>query len=421
MKFLLFYKGNYGANLRGPEMRYAALAKELNELGHRVALCGRTANKHCIPSNVSFISVANIWKLLKTLVRSDVIILHGGGPVVLLLAIFSGLIGKRVVLDSYAPQWVEMDEVLSKSKEHYSFKLLSKAYFNAARCLLGALVFNLTIVANKRQLDIYRGMMAPFTLTHDFARIHVIPFGCNEQQEWSKEKGKEKLAELANTSFAHDDFLIGWLGGTYGWFDLEGVLQELSKAIIKNNKIKMVFFGVSEERKNELLGFVDETAKSNIVFLPWVDFSHRFEYWAGFDLSLVWGGAGYENDYASRTRNFDCLTLGLPIVQNHDDEWSIRLEQSGAGVVTTKEQMSQVLFQLSNSPETVNEMRAAMSQLAPQFYWGRFAKKLTQAVDSMPMSLIRRLVGIVAFSFLLPALLVFFVFHAIAFLFSRDR
>lgn len=420
MRFLLLYKGHYGAALRGPEMRYAALANELVLLGHEATLCGRSGDSRYIPDRVKFIPVANAWLLLKTLLRSNVLVLHGGGPLVLLLAIFSGLIGKRVVLDSYAPQWVEMDEVLSKGKERYLFKLLFKAYFNAARCLLGGLVFNLTIVANKRQLDMYRGMLAPFALTHDFSRIAIIPFGCDERQDWSPELGKEMLAELANTQFANDDFLIGWLGGTYGWFDLEGVLKELSKAIIQNRKIKMVFFGVDEQRKAELLGFVDETAKGNIFFLPWVDFSRRFEFWAGFDISLVWGGVGHENDYASRTRNFDCLTLGLPIVQNHDDEWSIRLEQTGAGVVTTKEELSQVLFQLSNSPEKVNEMRGSMSRLAPEFYWSRFAEKLVQHVERTPMSLVRRLVGIVVFLLLLPAILLFFVFNLFVILFGRD-
>ncbi|MFD2405978.1 hypothetical protein ACFSVK_09730 [Azorhizophilus paspali] len=81
------------------------------------------------------------------------------------------------------------------------------------------------------------------------------------------------------------------------------------------------FFGADEFRQAELLRSVGEEARANVVFMPWVEFSRRFEYWAGLDVSLVWGAEGYENDYASRTRNFDCLTLGLPIVQNMDDEW----------------------------------------------------------------------------------------------------
>lgn len=419
MKFLLLYKGTYGAALRGPEMRYAALATELQGLGNEVVLCGRSGDHRGIPENVAFIPVANLWLLLQTFLRSDVILLHGGGPVVLLLAALAGLLGKRVVLDGYVPHWIELDEVIGNGAGSAAPSLLVKAYFNVARSLLGVLVFNLTIVANKRQLDMFRGMMAPFALTHDFSRVTVVPFGCNEQQDWSQETGREMLAGLANTSFARDDFLIGWLGGTYGWFDLGGVLAEVSKAASRNNRIKMVFFGVDEQRQAELLAFVDAAARENILFLPWVDFSRRFEYWAGFDISLVWGGEGYENDYASRTRNFDCLTLGLPIVQNEDDEWGVRLEQSGAGVVASQSSLADALFELSNRPDKLSTMRDSMSKLAPDFYWSRFAEKLVDSVKTTPMSLGRRLVGLAAFCLALPAVFMFFAFTFFMAIFKR--
>lgn len=420
MRFLLLYKGTYGAALRGPEMRYAALASELVELGHEVSLCGRSGDSRGVPENVEFVRVSNAWTLLKAFLRSDAILLHGGGPLVLLLAILSGLLGKRVVLDGYVPHWIELDEVISNGAGASAPKLLIKAYFNVARSLLGALVFNLIIVANKRQLDMFRGMMAPFALTHEFPRVTIIPFGCSEQQNWSQEEGRALLAELADTSFSRDDFLIGWLGGTYGWFDLGGVLTEVSKAISRNKKIKMIFFGVDEQRKDELLAFVDTAARGNILFLPWVDFSRRFDYWAGFDVSLVWGSEGYENDYASRTRNFDCLTLGLPIVQNDDDEWGSRLRRSGAGVVADQSALSDVLFELSNNSDKVSAMRASMSALAPQFYWGRFATKLVDRIKTSPMSLGRRVIGLTAFCLALPAVFMFFAFTFIMAIFKRS-
>lgn len=421
MNILLFYKGHYGTALRGPEMRYAALASELIKLGHNAIICGHSSDSNSIPEDVTFVPIANLLLLAKTFWRSDVIMLHGGGPLILLLTILSGLFGKRIVLDGYAPAWIEQDEIISNGvKTTLALKLLVKAYFNVARSLLGGLVFNLVIVANKRQLDMFRGMMAPFSLTHNFQRISVIPFGCNVRQNWSQEEGRQMLAEQANTSFTLDDFLIGWLGGTYGWFDLPTVLKEVSKAISRNNKIKMIFFGVDEYRKAELLAFVDDACKENILFLPWIDFSRRFEYWSGFNISLVWGGEGYENDYASRTRNFDCLTLNLPVVQNEDDEWGPRLEQFDAGVVANQYTLADKLFELSNSPERVAIMRNSMSQLAPEFYWSRFAEKLMNAVNASSMSLIRRIVGLATFSLVLPAIFIFFAFNLIQIILKRS-
>lgn len=419
MKILLVYKGDYQATLRGPEMRYAELASELVKLGHEVTLCGRTGDHRSIPYKVNFVPVASKWLLLKSFFRSDYNVLHGGGPLVLLFAILSSLFGKRLVLDGYVPHWIELDEVIKNSNNASLPKLLIKAYFNVARSLLGGLVFNFIIVANQRQLDMFRGMIAPFSLTHNFSRVAIIPFGCTVQQNYSMSTGREMLAQAANKTFSDGDFLIGWLGGTYGWFDLSSVLKEVSKAICSNKNIRMVFFGVEEDRKSELLSFVNSEARDNILFLPWIDFSRRFEYWSGFDISLVWGGDSYENDYASRTRNFDCLTLGLPVVQNKDDEWGPRLEEAGAGMVANQDTLTDVLLDLSNSPDKVDSMRTSMSELAPKFYWNCFAKKLIEHIDNSPMSLIRRLVGLIAFSLVLPAILTFFAFTFIKLIFKR--
>lgn len=418
MRFLLFYKGSYGASLRGPEMRYSALARELLKLGHKVTLCGRSGDSKGIPSGVNFVLVSRFFLLSKSFFASDVVVLHGGGPFALLLAIFSGALGKKIVLDSYVPHWVELDELMSSSSGLSRLKLLVKAYFNVARSLLGGLVFNLVVVANKRQLDLFRGVVAPFTLTHEFSRIAVIPFGCNEQQNFSMSRGRELLSNLAGAPFSCNDFLIGWLGGTYGWFDVGVVLKQVSHAIVKNRNIKIVFFGVESARKEELLSFVDSTARGNVIFLQWVDFSKRFEYWSGFDVSLVWGKEGYENDYASRTRNFDCLTLGLPIVQNNDDEWGGRL-QSGGGAIADQSSLTDTLLSLSAHPERVVAMRESMLKLAPNFYWSRFAQTLLDVLVDSKMSLIRRIVGIFAFSSILPALFLFFSFSFFRFLFKR--
>lgn len=410
MKFLILYKGIYGIALRGPEMRYASLASELVALGHKVVLCGRPGDQSGVPENVEFVSVSKIIRLFLAFISSDVLVIHGGGPLVLFFALIAGLLGKNVILDSYVPHWIELDEIIGKKSNKIQLRLLIKAYFNVARSLFGALIFNGIIVANKRQLDLVRGMMAPFLLTHDFSRIFIVPFGCNELKIAEKKIGRKLMGELKGSEFSDNDFLIGWLGGTYGWFDLESVLSTVSLSIIKNKNIKLVFFGVDSSRQEELLSSVTDSAKGNIYFLPWVDFSTRFDYWAGFDISLVWGGDGYENDYASRTRNFDCLTLGLPIIQNEDDEWGERLEKSGAGRAVDLSSLSELLFELSNDPEKVAQMQQSMSRLSSEFYWSRFANAVVNGVSNNPMSLSRRIFGFVGFFLILPALAVFFLY-----------
>jgi len=421
MNFILLYKGHYGAALRGPEMRYAALAQELIKKGHSVTLSVCSDDRSNIPSGVGFVPVFNIPRLIKSLFSSDVVVLHGGGPIILLLVIISSLLGKHIVLDGYAPRWIELDKIARSKKDTSQVKLLTKAYFNVMRGFLGTLMFNLIIVANKRQQDMFRGMMAQFTLTQNFPRVVTIPFGCSEQVSLAKEMGRKNLAKFSNSSFSNDDFLIGWLGGAYSWFGLEGVVTEVANAMIKNNKIKIIFFGVNEQRQIKLLSCVDASVKENIIFLPWINFEQRFDYWCGFDISLVWGEKDYENDYASRTRNFDCLTLSLPIIQNYDDEWGPRLQQSGAGIVTCKPQLADTIFDISKDPDMVKNMSLSMRAIAPDFYWSRFTEKLISSIETTPMSIGRKLIGLILFFMMMPAVFTSFIFSFLVLPFQKNH
>jgi glycosyltransferase involved in cell wall biosynthesis len=416
MKFLLLYKGDFGSSLRGPELRYYSLASSLLNSGNDVYLCGRAGNEQGVPNKVTFVPVSNFIKLMKSFFDSDIILLHGGGPLIMILALFSGFLGKKIILDCYVPHWIELDEIVKKTKK-YNVKLLIKSYFNVARSFFGVVFFNAVIVANQRQLDLMRGMMAPFWLTHEFSRIHIISYGCDEKLlNYRNRNSRQLLSKLAGEDFSSTDFLIGWLGGAYGWFDMDAVIKAVSEAVKENKNIKLVLFGVENEAKKDIVAEIPEIARHNIFFLPWIDFSKRMDYWAGLDISLVWGGAGYENDYDSRTRNFDCLTLGLPIIQNKDSEWGARLDDSGAGKTATLEDLPSILVDLSYSPDAVNLMSRSMENLAAAFYWDESAEKILNIVPRMSMRFMRRLFGFFAFLLVLPAFFVSAAFVLISYL-----
>jgi len=413
LNFFLIYKGHYGTSLKGPEMRYVGLAKSLVSAGHSVSLAARSFDTNLYSPKLNFVAVHNMYKMFVTMLKSDVMVLHGGGPFILISAILVSFLGKKIVLDGYVPHWIELDEVAHKTKS--SFVLSAKSAFNAFRSLLAVFVFDLIIVANNRQLDLMRGFAGAFTRTREFSKIQIIPFGCEPYELRSRVEGLALLNSINEKSpvLNESDFLVGWLGGTYGWFDLNSVVAALSDAFAQNQQIKLVFFGVSEENQVMLLSNLPESLQSQIVFLPWVPFMERFKYWAAFDISLVWGGQGYENDYASRTRNFDCLSLGLPIIQNEDDEWGRRLEKHGAGIVTTQQRLSTDLLHISQDSKALELLKNNMVQLAPEFYWDEFAKTLINSVQRVKTGGIRRLFGVLALLTLLPALLLFFVYELV--------
>ncbi|BBP44316.1 hypothetical protein [Thiosulfativibrio zosterae] len=421
MKFFLIYKGDYGTGLKGPEMRYIGLGNALSQKGHEIYIAVNRNTQNSPLNRLNFIPLNKPLKLLKTIFESDVIVLHGGGPLILLLSIISVFFGKKVILDNYVPHWIELDEVMNNSKP--SIKLLIKSQFNVFRSLLGLFSFDFVIVANQRQQDLLRGMIAPFSRTFDFNKIKVIPFGCQPYNPLPKSDGVSLLNSIATTQtpLTSNEFLIGWLGGTYGWFNLNSVMSALSEAFEKNSQIKLVFFGVSVEQQIDILSKLPNTVHHQIIFLPWVPFKDRLDYWSAFDLSLVWGGEGYENDYASRTRNFDCLSLKLPIIQNQDGEWGPRLTQTQTGLVTNIENLAKDVLYLSRHPEALTQMKKNLELLAPSFYWDEFANKLLESEKYSRFHPIKGFIHLVALLAIIPTISIFFFYEILTHLLMIKR
>ncbi|MFD2836491.1 hypothetical protein ACFS3C_07815 [Azotobacter vinelandii] len=134
------------------------------------------------------------------------------------------------------------------------------------------MTFNGVIVANKRQLDLFRGSLAPFFDPRIQAYFHnSLRLRCLR----GFRQGTGKGAVGGNWpvgNFKRMIFLVGWLGGVYGWFDLDSVMRGVSGAIVENRNIKIIFFGADEFRQAELLRSVGEEAWANVVFMPWVEF-----------------------------------------------------------------------------------------------------------------------------------------------------
>lgn len=405
MNFLLVYKGRYGENLAGPEMRNIGIARALLERSHRVTLAGRPAKPHCLPHGCDYVCLGSARAVLRAFCRADVIVLHGGGPLLLAMAVLAGLTGKKLVGDAYVPHWIELEQSARPKQVFQRLKLHAKACFNVWRTLLMSLVFNVVIAANRRQLDLYRGMSAPFELVQGFDRIVVIPFGCDTQFKPALKDPRRALIELSGGVLDSSQFLVGWLGGVYEWFGLDDILVELAAACEHAPHIRFVFFGVKDNTQQRLLATLPKTVHGHFVFLPWVPFSERFNYWQGLDMSLVWGRESYENDYASRTRNTDCVTLALPIIQNRDDDWGQRLETCRAGVVVDKLSLGTELSRLALHDNELIQMQAAMKKLAPALSWECFADILILQVVARPMSFFRRIAGLLMFMLASPALL----------------
>jgi len=77
-------------------MRYVGLAKSLVSAGHSVSLAARSFDTNLYSPKLNFVAVHNMYKMFVTMLKSDVMVLHGGGPFILISAILVSFLGKRL-------------------------------------------------------------------------------------------------------------------------------------------------------------------------------------------------------------------------------------------------------------------------------------------------------------------------------------
>ena len=363
-KWLLLYKGDFTQNLKGPEIRYLKIAEQLAMSGDEVTIAGSRGNTQ---GDVGFIAVGARLALAKRFLTSDTIMIHGGGPFILLLVLIAKLRGKQVLLDNYAPHWLEL--FTASSNTTHSKPPSIKIAYNLFRTLFGLVVCDAVIAANKRQQDLYRGLAASTGNLQLLDKVVTLGFGCDPIVA---EKSRKPLLELSEGKIGSDDILLGWIGGLWEWFDYKPIVAATSSAATTHSRLKLVFFGVSKDKQQEVEQYIaslKQNTINNFIFMPWVEFNDRLEVWSGLDAGIVWANQSIENDYAARTRNYDCISARLPIIQNWDDHWGPIIKEHRIGITTNEDALTEDLMSVSADRQSLDDYAKNIAPLYNDYSW----------------------------------------------------
>ena len=115
-----------------------------------------------------------------------------------------------------------------------------------------------------------------------------------------------------------------------------------------------------------------------------------------------------ENDYATRTRNFDCISLGIPVIQNDDSFWAEIVTQHDAGTVLHAAGDIVAALRIYRDDRSLLARQSAnIRRLQPHFSWSRIAADYNAAFSSTGGSQNKLFAGLYLLA-LLPATLVGF-------------
>jgi len=295
----------------------------------------------------------------------------------------------QLILDVYVPIYVEVSARESNDIDNeYSHYMADVSRYN--HVLKRGDYF---LCASETQKLFYIGVLSSLGIINPRSyrqnRIIVAPFGI------SSESAKPTRNPYQKFGVKDDDFLVLWFGGLYPWFRVDEYLEAV-KELSNNSKIKFAIVGGKNpfnpnpdfskqyERAhrfaeaNKLLG-------SSLLFIDWVDFDDRINWYSRADIVISINQPGDENHLAWRTRVMDFVWGDLPILTNGGDPLSEDLLANKAAIrleSLSKKSMVAAIKDLAANKNKLAATKKSVAKVKDRYLWENIMEPISKIIVS---------------------------------------
>lgn len=364
MKVVVTSPDVVGPNMAGPGMRALHLAREL-ATAFDVTLVARIEGGSDLGvSSEQWGSTAA--RALRH--EADVVV---GQPTREMLSLRRA--GQRRVFDLFDPVILELDELYRSGA---SVRQRAHRHLEQVRLQRALTAGDLLIAATARQLDFYcgfhRALGGPAAgRTAHSDRWVIVPFGCEEVPE-----GPEP----------DEPPMLLWGGGTWKWLDPELAVAAADELNSQGVACVLQFLGGA--RPNDA---VPDTARVPIrgdsphvrVHREWVPYAERWRWLHRAKVAMMLHRRTVEAEYSVRTRLFDAIAAGVPVVTTAGGFAAELVEQEKIGLVVAPSDLTSVVAGIRKLL-TDDVFHAAsvsnMRRLQPRFSWRAVTKPLIEAI-----------------------------------------
>jgi len=249
--------------------------------------------------------------------------------------------------------------------------------------LLGALDRgDLLIAATRRQIDFYSGIRAASgrDMSGWLDRWIELPFGVDEQPP----SGASSIDSSSSP-------VIVWGGGAWPWLDPGTAIEAVKLLSRRGVRCRLLFMGTlrpngdrsQQGRWHELASTVEE-AKDLVSWNEgWVPFGERSKWLRGAVAAIMLHHRTTESVYSIRTRFFDALWCGVPIVATAGGFVADLVANEKLGVVTEPEDVESVAAAIEKLIADDGFRRTCVSNLErvrPRYYWSTIMQPLVASL-----------------------------------------
>ena len=300
---------------------------------------------------------------------------------------------RRWLVDLYNPEPFEGLEAHRLGRGAVHRRILDVV--RTDRLLFAAQTGSAFLCANDRQRDMWLGFLAAErrlgsarydTDPEGRHLIEVVPFGV------PTEPPRRGPPLLRGELFSEDARILLWSGGLWDWLDPLTVLRALTILREADERWVCAFIGTvrpvggthfkTGERAVRLADELGLTAQGAVRFVDWLPYSERAGPLLEADAAICAHFRTMETRFAVRTRLFDAVWAGLPIVSTDGDHWSDLVRAHGLGEIAPPEQPEALAAAAQKVVKRGREHYApALEALAEEHRWPRVAAPLARLID----------------------------------------
>jgi glycosyltransferase involved in cell wall biosynthesis len=275
---------------------------------------------------------------------------------------------QRIAYDLFDPTVLELRELYGSAPSLRQRIHLAAEWWRLAEAVMRA---DLLVCAAGKQRELYERLQSS-----DAPWIEV-PFGIDLGETGVCEKSKDNI--------------VIWGGGTWEWLDPIGAVDAIVRVNQAGVPARLLFLGRARPNRNlidrrrddrfdQLLARGGPYVSANE---EWVPYRERLSWLRSGKIAIMLHRRTAEADYSIRTRLFDAIAAGIPVVASAGGFAAELVERESLGVVVPPEDTgaaAEAIRRLLTDDDLYTTAVKNLERIRPQFAWEVVTRPLVSAI-----------------------------------------
>ena len=280
---------------------------------------------------------------------------------------------QRIVYDLFDPTVLELRELYGAKPSLRQRIHLAAEWWRLAEALMRA---DLLVCAARKQRDFYESLQSG-----DAPWIEV-PFGIDPDEARACEKPRDNI--------------VVWGGGLWEWLDPAAAVDAIVRLNKEGLRARLLFLGRARPNRN----LVDRRREDRFDALlarggpyvsaneDWVPYRERLSWLRSGKIAIMLHRRTAEAEYSIRTRLFDAIAAGTPVVATAGGFAAELVEREKLGIVVPPENagaVAEAIRRLLTDDDFYSSCVQHLERIRPRFAWDLVTRPLIDAIRQWQM------------------------------------